>query len=292
MRMSSTNQSIDMTALAQHPLSAAWPAMQADEYQSLKDSIEVIGVQNPITLFESMVIDGWHRYTAATELGMSCPSKLLGEVDPVDFVKSQNDARRHITGSQKAAAIVAIYAWKPAHREIKGEPGSHLSKSNAELAAIARVSDKTIKQAKAVQANATPEVKAAVKAGTMSVKKAAETVKPEKPKTAPVAPTPVVAPEPAPEEINEDKEAIAILSEENDRLNDRLAVAAMDATDEERASAATTIEELRQENKMLHAMNKQLTISRDSFQNQAAELQKQINRQRREIDKLAGTRTA
>jgi len=292
MRMSSTNQSIDMTALAQHPLSAAWPAMQADEYQSLKDSIEVIGVQNPITLFESMVIDGWHRYTAATELGMSCPSKLLGEVDPVDFVKSQNDARRHITGSQKAAAIVAIYAWKPAHREIKGEPGSHLSKSNAELAAIAGVSDKTIKQAKAVQANATPEVKAAVKAGTMSVKKAAETVKPEKPKTAPVAPTPVVAPEPAPEEINEDKEAIAILSEENDRLNDRLAVAAMDATDEERASAATTIEELRQENKMLHAMNKQLTISRDSFQNQAAELQKQINRQRREIDKLAGTRTA
>ncbi len=106
------------------------------------------------------------------------------------------------------------------------------------------------------------------------------------------APKPAVAQEPVPEPINEDKEAIAILSDENDRLNDRLAVAAMDATEEERALAEATITELRKENKMLIAMNKQLTISRDSFQNQVAELQKQINRQRREIDKALGTKTA
>ena len=104
--------------------------------------------------------------------------------------------------------------------------------------------------------------------------------------------SPAVTLEPAPEVINEDKEAIAILSEENDRLNDRLAVAAMDATEEERAAAAETLEELRKENKMLRAMNKQLTISRDTFQNQVAEMQKQINRQRREIDKALGTKTA
>lgn len=104
--------------------------------------------------------------------------------------------------------------------------------------------------------------------------------------------SPAVTPEPVPEVINEDKEAIAILSEENDRLNDRLAVAAMDATEEERAAAAATLEELRKENKMLRAMNKQLTISRDTYQNQVAEMQKQINRQRREIDKALGTKTA
>lgn len=285
MRMRNTHLSIEMTNLTQHPLSAAWPAMQADEYQSLKSSIEVIGIQNPITLFEGMVIDGWHRYSACADLGIHCPSKLLGDVDPVDFVKSQNDARRHITASQKALAITSIYAWKPAHREKKSVPGTNLSKSTAELAAIAGVSESYIEKAKAVQANATPEVKAAVKAGTMSVKKAAATTKPAKQK-------PAVAPESDPEPINEDKEAIAILSEENDRLNDRLAVAAMDATEEERAAAESTIDELRKENKTLRALNKQLTISRDGFQNQVAEMQKQINRQRREIDKLAGTKTA
>ena len=42
----------------QHPLSAAFPAMSADDYRALKDSVENIGVQNPITLFEGMVIDG------------------------------------------------------------------------------------------------------------------------------------------------------------------------------------------------------------------------------------------
>ena len=33
----------------QHPLSAAFPRMTAEEFQELKDSIEVLGVQNPIT---------------------------------------------------------------------------------------------------------------------------------------------------------------------------------------------------------------------------------------------------
>lgn len=186
--------------LLQHPLSAAWPAMQSDEYQSLKDSVEIIGIQNPITLFEGQVIDGWHRYKAATELGLHCPSKLLGDVDPVDFVKSQNDARRHITASQKAAAIVAIYTWKPVgsnQHEAGRVPGTLPQKTNAELAAIAGVGNKTIKDAKAVHANATPEVKEAVKAGTMSVKAAAETIKPKKDKPA-KPPKPKAQPEPQP----------------------------------------------------------------------------------------------
>ena len=39
----------------QHPLSAAFPAMSAEDFQALTDSIDNIGVQNPITLFEGMV---------------------------------------------------------------------------------------------------------------------------------------------------------------------------------------------------------------------------------------------
>jgi hypothetical protein len=131
--------------------------MQPNEYQSLKDSIEIIGVQNPITLFEGMVIDGWHRYSVATELGMHCPSKLLGDIDPVDFVKSQNDARRNVTASQRALAITAIYAWHPVgtNKHSGRSPGDHPQKTNAELAAIAGTGIGTIKQAKAVH-SATP----------------------------------------------------------------------------------------------------------------------------------------
>lgn len=133
---------------------------------------------------------------------------------------------------------------------------------------------------------------------TAAMLRATRASEPEKakpaPKDYPVNPATPEAPAagPAPEQIDQDREVIAALSEENDRLNDRLAVAAMDATDEERAAALTTIAELRAENKTLRATNKQLTNSRNWFQNQVAELQKQINRQRREIDKALGTRSA
>jgi hypothetical protein len=73
----------------QHPLSAVYPPLSASEFQSLKDSIDNIGVQNPITLYQGQIIDGWHRYCAAKELGMSCPTKELGgDVDLRDYAKS------------------------------------------------------------------------------------------------------------------------------------------------------------------------------------------------------------
>jgi ParB-like chromosome segregation protein Spo0J len=182
----------DHSEMKQHPLSAAFPAMPAEQFQALKDSIMDIGVQEPITLFEGMVIDGWHRYTAASELGMDCPSVGLGDVDPQAFVVAKNKARRHITMSQIAAAVVAVYQWHPANITKRGEPGSPLAKTNDELAEIAGTSKRTIQQAKVVESKATPEVQAAVKSGAMSVKKAAETVSPPKVRGA-AAPQPAAA---------------------------------------------------------------------------------------------------
>jgi len=285
--------------LTQHPLSAAWPSMQDDEYQSLKDSIDVIGVQNPITLFEGMVIDGWHRYRATTELGMHCPSKLLGDVDPIDFVKSQNDARRHITASQKALAIASIYKWRPlGTNQHKGAsvPGTDPQKSTSELAAIAGVSESYIEKAKIVEAKATPEVKAAVKAGTMSVKKAAETVKPKKDKPPKAEPKAEQKAEPIPEPTKavdepakEDEEcteldAAHITIQE---LQDMLAVANLSSVStEEQTQAANLIAELRKEIKKLQADLKNITRSRDQWQNEAAQLKKQCISQQNQIKRL------
>jgi len=160
----------------QHPLSAAFPAMGVEEFQALKDSIGINGVLNPITIFESMVIDGWHRYTAATEVSMDCPSvEMDASIDPIDFVKAQNENRRHLTASQRAAAIVSIYQWvaNGANQHAKGgvEPGSYPPKTNAELAAIAKVSTKTIQQAKVAQKAGLTD---AVKDGAITVKEAAQ----------------------------------------------------------------------------------------------------------------------
>lgn len=160
----------------QHPLSAAFPVMQADDYQILLASIRNVGVLNPITLYESMVIDGWHRYTAAKEAGMACPSVELGEVDPKDFVMAQNKVRRHMSQAQLAMATTSVFAWRP-HGHQRSTLSVDHTKTTAELADIAGVHVNTITQAKAVQSKGALEVQDAVKRGDVGLPKAAAIAK-------------------------------------------------------------------------------------------------------------------
>jgi len=156
----------------QHPLSAAFPAMSDAEYTELLDSITDIGVQNPITIYEGMVLDGWNRYRAANEIGYECPTAEFTGDDPVRFVRAQNKHRRHLTASAWALIEVSLSAWMPSHRPDKGEAAAPL-RSNAEMAASAGVAVRTIQQAKVVATSGTPDVQQAVKAGSVSVEKAA-----------------------------------------------------------------------------------------------------------------------
>ena len=157
----------------QHPLSSAFPAMSEQEFQELKDSIEVNGVLNPITIHDNMVIDGWHRYKAANELGMDCPETDLDEsIDPRDFVLAQNKNRRHITMAQLAIATTEVYKWNPVGRPNNSLLSKELNKTTAELAELSGASISTIEQAKSVLKNASPEVQEAVKSGKIGLSKA------------------------------------------------------------------------------------------------------------------------
>lgn len=82
----------------------------------------------------------------------------------------------------------------------------------------------------------------------------------------------------------------------HDKIQDlqaELVVARVNSTDSDEAKqAAGLIAELRAQIKTLEATLKAVKTSRDTYQNQVAELQRQINRQRREIDRALGTKTA
>ena len=279
-------------AYQQHPLSAAFPAMAAEDFQGLKDSIENIGVQNPITIFEGMVVDGWNRYKAANELGMDCPSKELDAwIDPVAFVRAQNKDRRHLPLSAWALIEVSLREWKPSHRPDKGELSSPLRASNQEMADAVGVTKRTIQQAKAVQSNATPEVIAAVKSGEIGLPKAAAIAKLPKEeqaaaihKPAPKAAPAVVEPEiEAPPEYTELDAAHDQISE----LQAELVVARMgDIPEEEKQQAAGLIAELHAEIKTLNATLAAVTLSRDTLMEERAQMLRQMKAQRAEIDRL------
>ena len=180
----------------QHPLSAAFPPMTPEEFQSLKDSVNENGVLNPITIYEGMVLDGWHRYQAALELGMECPEAELEDwIDPKDFVLAQNKNRRHITAAQLAMATTAVYEWYPNGVTSRSAPGAELHKTSAELAEISGTSERTINQAKAVLKNASPEVQDAVKSGKIGLKKAQAIAKLPKDEQSAAIDKPIIAPE-------------------------------------------------------------------------------------------------
>ena len=269
--------------LTQHFLSSSYPSMSDDEFQSLKDSISEIGVQSPIVIFEGQVIDGWNRYKASLELDMPCPSVAFDtDINPVDFVKAMNDARRHLTASQRAIAAVSIYQWRPsAGRPINTVPGTELLKTTKEIAKESGVSVTMIEKAKAAHKAGYAD---AVKDGALTVKEAATlasnkpakvTHKPEK-FTQPAADT-------SEDELAESAQAINELSEEVDVLKAQLAVKHMDGTGEEKLQATGLITELRAEVKNLNAELDAMRSSRDGLQRENRELMKQIQIYQRQL---------
>ena len=159
----------------QHSLSAAFPAMSEEELQNLKDSIDVIGVQNPIVIYEGKIIDGWHRYKVATELGMPCPAVHLAEdIDPQDFVLANNKARRHLNRGQIAMAYnTKVYQWYPQGKTSKPLL-SKVLKSAEELAKLSGTSKSSIEQAKSVLKNGAKPVQEAVQNGRISLRRGAK----------------------------------------------------------------------------------------------------------------------
>ena len=104
------------------------------------------------------------------------------------------------------------------------------------------------------------------------------------PKKKPVKLNNVIEP---PEEpfIAEQDEAVQELVAENQRLSDRLAVEAMDASEEEKLAASETIAEMREQIRILEIENQSLKISRDTYQRENAELKKTVSSLQRKLKK-------
>lgn len=90
-------------------------------------------------------------------------------------------------------------------------------------------------------------------------------------------------------DLQEAHDTIIALSDENEALKDRLAVHLMDGSPEEKEQAAETIAALRAEVKTLQAELDAVKISRDGYQRENAQLKKQCQMQKKQIDKLNAT---
>lgn len=107
--------------------------------------------------------------------------------------------------------------------------------------------------------------------------------KPSKPATKSKPETPSDEPHPAVAELAKATDSALALLEDNERLSDRLAVEAMDTTEEEKLLASALIAELRAQIKTLSAELKAVKNSRDRFQDENAQLKRQCAMQRKQL---------
>lgn len=166
-------------SMKRHPLSAAFPDMPEDDFANLVADIKAHGLREQGWTYEGMIIDGWHRFQACQQAGVRFRYDEYKGGDPIAFVKSRNLERRHLTASQKAAAVVACNEWAESgsNQHTKsggGEPGSPPRATVAQMAKEAGVSSRTIQKAKTAQEAGLGD---AVRDGALSVKAAAELAK-------------------------------------------------------------------------------------------------------------------
>ena len=261
-----------------HPLSAAFPEMSAEEQDALTDDIEQHGQRDPITIYDGQVLDGWHRYQACSMLEIPCLEKELAEdVDPISFVISMNMHRRHLSATQRAAAVVMCSDWAAVGRPKKESCNvARLPKQTTtqEMAKIADVSPRTIADTKsAVKAGMGEDLRD----GKISANKAAEMAKPK-----PAAFTPVAIPEPQPEMVTIEKEQYEEMKEMLDAsLEEEKALADMlDAEPDDRLAAATA------QIKQLVEQVRLLKMSLDGANNRNNEYLSMIKTRDRKITKL------
>jgi len=244
--------------------------MSDEEFQDLKDSIENIGVQSPIVIFEDKVIDGWHRYTAALDVGLPCPEvDLPDDIDPRDFVLANNKSRRHLSKGQLALSYTKVYQWS---QSVPSTP-----KTGKELAKIAGTSESSIDQAKAVLTKGAKEVVEAVEKGKISLKRGAQIAKLPKEQQGKAITEP---PEPKPSMLDGN-----VPSDDELKANELAMQADLQAV-ANFLDADEKMTEVWEENKKLRFLNAQLEVRNAALMREKNECIKLCKKQQAQLDKF------
>ena len=150
--------------MERHELSALFGNMSDDKYAELKSDVEANGfTDREILVLDDKVLDGWHRWRAATELNITDQLdivQLSPSVDPVKYVVSKNIHRRHLNDDQRASAIVEAnqYNLRNSGRYEISNNSERNVRNTQELADEARVNSARISRARGVSPEARQRV--------------------------------------------------------------------------------------------------------------------------------------
>lgn len=130
-----------------------FPEASEEDFARLVDDMRVAGydVRMPITLYQDEILDGWNRYRAATELGLTPATTIFvgDDAAALDYTLRTNK-RRNLTSSQWAAVaveadelIAAIRAAQP----VGGRPRAGEEKPTQLIVEVSRSDRETAHKA-------------------------------------------------------------------------------------------------------------------------------------------------
>jgi hypothetical protein len=132
-------------AYAFHPLANGYPLLSGEELTALADAMTRDGydVAFPIVLYEGQILDGRNRQLAADLAGIQpVYQELPAWKDPVRFIESANERRRHLSPEwlqqkrqERIARIAALRQQGQSLRQIAEAEGISLTQVHADALA-------------------------------------------------------------------------------------------------------------------------------------------------------------
>jgi DNA modification methylase len=168
------------------------PPLSNEEFKQLERNILEEGIREPLITWNGILIDGHNRYRIAMEHDINYET-LEKEFNNINSVKEwmihNQFGRRNLSNYQRSVLALQLEdVFREKAKENLGKNQYSFSQisveskpidTQKEIAKIANVSHDTIAKVKKIEATATPEVKARLNTGTMSINEAYKEIKKE-----------------------------------------------------------------------------------------------------------------
>ena len=151
----------------QHPLAKRYRPFSDGEMVRLRESVARLGVIEPVTLLDGLVLDGWHRLQVSHELGVDCPTREYGgsEEDIGAWLVAKNEARRHLSDLQVAIMVANDTGSSKLTAVNSCEAGDSYAKPDKQLAAEHGLQPNMLSTARRVLASGDDELIAEATSG-------------------------------------------------------------------------------------------------------------------------------
>ena len=167
------------------------PALSVEEFKQLEENCLAEGIRDAIITWHGYIIDGHNRYEIATkhELQYESIEKSFDSEDDVkEWMIHNQFGRRNLSNFQRsvlALELESVFSARAKERMLSGNPSQTFDKGRVDekIGDIAKVSHETIRKVKVIQATATPEVKAKLSTGEVSINQVYQDIKKEEKKT-------------------------------------------------------------------------------------------------------------